>query len=55
MEVLKHLIKSQEEYEDALRVEIEYNECYSTKEGKKLLKWLRARRRAVDKLVKKFS
>lgn len=55
MEVLKCLIKSQEEYEDALRVEIEYGECCSTKEGKKLLKWLRARRRAVEKIAKKFS
>jgi hypothetical protein len=34
MEVLKQLIQSQEEYEDALRVEIEYNECCSTKRRK---------------------
>ena len=55
MEVLKQLIQSQEEYEDALRIEIDYENVRETKEGKRLLKWIRARRRFVSKMIKKFN
>ena len=55
MEVLKRLVQSQENFEDALRLEIDYNEVNNTKEGKQLLKWIRARRRAIDKFIKKFE
>ena len=54
MEVLKQLVQSQEEYEDALRIEIDYENVRETKEGKQLLKWIRARRRVVEKLIRKF-
>lgn len=55
MEVLRRMIEEQSDFEDALRVEIEHNEVCSTKEGKQLLKWIRRRRKAVDKFVKAFG
>lgn len=55
MEVLTHLMRTQYDFENALRMEIEYEEVKNTKEGKRLLKWLRARRRAIRKFVKKFG
>ena len=56
MEVLRRLEHTQDDLEDALRMEIEYKEVKKdTKEGKRLLKWLRRRRRAVEKLIKNFE
>lgn len=53
MEVLKHkLMKSQADLEDALRMEIEYDEVRGDKEGKQLLKWLRRRRKLVESFYK---
>ena len=55
MEVLTRMLYEQDDYEDALRVEVEYNEVCNTKEGKQLLRWLRRRRRAVEKFIKAFG
>ena len=55
MEVLRRLAQTQDELEDALMVETEYNEVCSTKEGKRLLRWLRRRRKAVEKFIKVFG
>jgi Mn-dependent DtxR family transcriptional regulator len=56
MEVLKHkLMNSQAELEDALRMEIEYDEVRGTKEGKQLLKWLRRRRKMVEAFYKRIG
>lgn len=53
MEVLKHkLMNSQADLEDALRMEIEYDEVRGTKEAKQLLKWLRRRRKLVESFYK---
>ena len=49
MEVLRNI---QDELEDALRIEIDYEEVKETKYGKKLLKYLRQRRRAVNRVFK---
>lgn len=55
MEVLRRIQDIQNELEDALRLEIEYAEVQETKEGKKLLRYLRKRRRAVNGTVKMFK
>lgn len=55
MEVLRHLVKYQEDLEDALRMEIEHNEVNDTKEGKQLFRWLKKRHKAVEKFVKMFG
>lgn len=55
MEVLTRMLYEQDDYEDALRVEINYNEVGNTKEGKQLLRWLRRRRKAVEKFIKAFG
>lgn len=55
MEVLTRILYEQDDYEDALRIEVEYNEVCNTKEGKQLLRWLRRRRKAVEKFIKKFE
>lgn len=57
MEVLTRLWASQDALEDALRLESTPEEVKETKEGKKLLKWLRRRRRIMnrfDKVLKKI-
>ena len=55
MEVLTRMLYEQDDYENALRIEVEYNEVCNTKEGKQLLRWLRRRRREVEKFIKKFE
>ena len=52
MEILKQLWASQDALEDALKMEITPEEVEDTKEGKKLFKWLRWRRRVVNHIVK---
>jgi hypothetical protein len=52
MEVLKRLLASQDALEDVLRMESTPEEVKETKEGKKLLKWLRRRRRVTNRLAK---
>lgn len=52
MEALRRIQDIQNELEDALRLEIEYAEVKETKDGKKLLRYLRKRRRAVNGVVK---
>lgn len=53
MEVLKHkLMNSQADLEDALRMEIDYDEVHGDKEAKQLLKWLRRRRKLVEAFYK---
>lgn len=49
MEKLKQI---QQELEDALRLEADYEQVKETKEGKKLLSYLRKRRRVVNSIVK---
>lgn len=55
MEVLKRLLECQNSLEDALRLESIPEEVNETKEGKKLLKWLRRRRRVTKRAVKVLS
>lgn len=55
MEVLKKLLECQNSLEDALRLESIPEEVNETKEGKKLLKWLRRRRRVTNRVVKVLS
>lgn len=52
MEVLTRLWASQDALEDALRLETTPEEVKETKEGKRLLRYLRWRRRVVDRLAK---
>ena len=52
MEVLKRLWASQDALEDALRMESTPEEVKETKEGKKLLRYLRWRRRVTSRLAK---
>lgn len=52
MEVLKRLRASQDALEDALRLESTPEEVKETKDGKKLLRWIRRRRRVTDRLTK---
>lgn len=52
IEVLK---KNQQELEDALRLEIDYEQVKDTKDDKKLLRYLRKRRRVVNSMVKKIE
>lgn len=57
MEVLNQLWASQDVLEDALRLESTPEEVKETKEGKKLLRWLRYRRRVticIAKVLKKI-
>ena len=51
MEVLSKMQDIQTELEDALRLEIEYAEVKETRDGKKLLSYLRRRRRVVNRIV----
>lgn len=55
MEVLNKILEYQESLEDALRLESTPEEVKETKDGKKLLKWLRRRRRVVNSVVKNLS
>ena len=55
MEILKEILKHQNSLEDALRLESTPDEVKETKDGKKLLKWLRRRRRVTNRLVKVLS
>ncbi len=55
MEVLKKLLEQQDSLEDALRLESTPEEVKETKDGKKLLSWLRRRRRLTNRLVKALS
>ena len=55
MEVLKKLLEYQDSLEDALRLESIPEEVKETKYGKKLLKWLRRRRRMTNRFVKTLS
>ena len=52
MEVLNRLWASQDVLEDTLRLEITPEEVKETKEGKRLLGYLRWRRRVVNRLAK---
>ena len=52
MEVLKRLRASQDALEDALRLESTPEEVKETQDGKKLLRWIRRRRRVTDRLTK---
>ena len=53
MEVLMSKLQdSQNNLEYALQMEINYEEVKDTKEGKRLLGYLRKRRRIVNRLVK---
>jgi hypothetical protein len=52
MEVLSRLWASQDALEDALRLESTPEEVNDTKEGKKLIRWLRWRRRVTNRLAK---
>ena len=52
MEVLNRLRASQDALEDALRLESTPEEVKETKEGKKLLRYLRWRRRITNRLAK---
>lgn len=55
MEILKEILEYQDSLEDALRLESTPEEVQETKDGKKLLKWLRRRRRVINRLVKALS
>ena len=52
MEILNQLWATQENLEDALRLESTPTEIKATKEGKQLLKYLRHRRCAVSYLAR---
>ena len=56
MEILKHkIMDSQADLEDALRMEINYEDVRGTQEGKQLLKWLRRRRKLVESFYKRVG
>lgn len=53
MEILKYkLYTIQRELEEAIQMEINYNEVKETKYGKKLLKYIRKRRRITNLCMK---
>lgn len=52
MEVLNKMQAIQYELEDALRMEIDYEDAKATKDGKRLLKYLRRRRRIIGRFIK---
>ena len=52
MEILNKLWESQNTLEDALRLESVPEEVKETKEGKGLFRYLRWRRRAVNRITK---
>lgn len=55
MEILNRLIESQDALEDALRLEITPKEIKETKDGRKLLRYLRWRRKITNHLAKGLS
>lgn len=55
MEILKKLLEYQDSLEDALRLESTPEEVNETKDGKKLLRWLRRRRRLTNRFVRVLS
>ena len=55
MEIVNLLLEQQDTLEDALRLESTPEEVKETKDGKKLLRWLRHRRRITNCLVKVLS
>ena len=56
MEILTiSLLRIQNELEDALRMESTPEEVKETKEGKRLLKYLRRRRRITNRLAKALN
>lgn len=58
MEILRKLQDSQSAFEDTLRIEINYEEIKDTKDGKRMLSWVRRRRKVVDRMcrmLRKFS
>lgn len=52
MEVLNKIQAIQYELEDALRMEIDYEDVKATKDGKRLFKYLRRRRRIIGRFLK---
>jgi hypothetical protein len=52
MEILMGLLRTQDNLEDALRMEIDYEDVNDTKEGKHLLRWLRKRRKMIERFVR---
>ena len=52
MEVLRKILEYQNSLEDALRLEITPEEIKETKDGKRLLKWIRRRRRVTNRFAK---
>lgn len=52
MEILKKLLEQQDSLEDALRLESTPEEVKETKDGRKLLRWIRRRRRVTNRLVR---
>ena len=52
MEILNKLLLSQNNLEDALKLEIEPEDIKLTDDGKKLFRWLKQRRRKINYVVK---
>jgi Mn-dependent DtxR family transcriptional regulator len=50
-----HLWQTQLNFEDALRIETTYEEVKETKEGRRLLRYLRKRRRIIERLTDKLA
>jgi hypothetical protein len=55
MEILSKLLDNQDSLEDALRLESTPEEVKETKYGRKLLRWIRRRRRVTNRVVKALS
>ena len=55
MEVLIRLLENQDSLEDALRLESTPEEVKETKYGRRLLRWIRRRRRVTNRVVKALS
>ena len=55
MEILMKLLENQDALEDALRLESTPEEVKETKYGRKLLRWIRRRRRVTNRVVKALS
>lgn len=52
MEILSKLLENQDALEDALRLESTPEEVKETKYGRKLLRWVKRRRRVTNRVVK---
>lgn len=55
MEILIKLLDNQDSLEDALRLESTPEEVKETKYGRKLLRWVKRRRRVTNRVVKALS